>query len=347
MVKQSVESLKSLVSRILVAAGASDENARLVSEHLVLANLSGVDTHGICHVEKYVKAIQDGDLLPAASPAVLEETPTTALISGNWTFGHVAGRRAMQVAIEKASDQQVAVVGLVQTHHVGRLGHFTEMAAEAGMLSMVWAGGLDKETPTAFPFGGRRPLLHTNPIAMGVPGGEHPSMSYDFATSATSGMKVENAHRRGEQVPSGCIVDKHGTPTNDPKDFYDDGGHIAFGGHKGWAQMLASEYLGRIFTGSDAHADPQRGGSGNRHQGVTMNVMKADMFQPWSHFQERAAELAQRTRDIPPAHGFDEVLVPGDPEKRTHKIRSRDGIPIEDDVWEALVQVAELVGVAV
>jgi len=78
-----------------------------------------------------------------------------------------------------------------------------------------------------------------------------------------------------------------------------------------------------------------------------MNVMKADMFQPWSHFQERAAELAQRTRDIPPAHGFDEVLVPGDPEKRTHKIRSRDGIPIEDDVWEALVQVAELVGVAV
>ena len=100
MVKQSVESLKSLVSRILVAVGASDENARLVSEHLVLANLSGVDTHGICHVEKYVKAIQDGDLLPAASPAVLEETPTTALVSGNWTFGHVAGRRAMQVAIE-------------------------------------------------------------------------------------------------------------------------------------------------------------------------------------------------------------------------------------------------------
>ena len=221
------------------------------------------------------------------------------------------------------------------------------MAAEAGMLSMVWGGGLAKETPTAFPYGGRRPLLHTNPIAMGVPGNGHPSMSYDFATSATSGVKIDNAYRRGELVPPGCIVDKHGTPTDDPKEFFDDGGHIAFGGHKGWAQMLAAEYLGRIFTGSDAYADPQRGGSGNRHQGITMNVMKADTFQPWSDFQERAAELAQRTRDIPPARGFDEVLVPGDPEKRTRVTRSREGIPIEDEIWESVVRAAESVGVTV
>ena len=113
MVIQSTESLKSLVSQILVAAGASAENAQLVSEHLVLANLSGVDSHGVWHMEKYVNAIKDGDLMPAASPAILEETPTTALVSGNWTFGHVAARRAMQVAIEKASDQKVSVVGLV------------------------------------------------------------------------------------------------------------------------------------------------------------------------------------------------------------------------------------------
>ena len=347
MVIQFAESLKSLVSKILTAAGASTENAQLVSEHLVLSNLSGVDSHGVWHVENYVNAIKDNFLLPTALPAILEETPTTALVSGNWTFGHVAARYAMQVAIKKAGDQNVAVVGLVQTNHVGRLGHFTEMAAEAGMLSMIWAGGLDKEKPSAFPYGGRKPLLHTNPIAMAVPGDGPPSMSYDFATSATAGMKVNKAHLRGELLPPGCIVDKHGTPTVDPNDFFDGGGHVAFGGHKGWAQMMAAEYLGRIFTGSDAYADQNRGGTGNRHQGVTMIAMKADTFQPWGDFQQQASELAQSTRDIPPASGFDEVLVPGDPEKRTRAIRSDEGIPIDEEIWESVVRAADSVGVSV
>ena len=77
-----------------------------------------------------------------------------------------------------------------------------------------------------------------------------------------------------------------------------------------------------------------------------MNVMKADMFQPWGHFQERAAELAQRTRDIPPAHGFDEVLVPGDPERISVVNRGRDGIPLDDSTWGQLLESARSVGIS-
>ena len=104
----------------------------------MLANLKGVDTHGIWHIPGYVKAIRAGQLAAAQKPGILEERPNTALISGRWTFGQVAARFAMETAIRKAGREQVALVGLVQAHHIGRLGHYAEMAAAEKMISMVW-----------------------------------------------------------------------------------------------------------------------------------------------------------------------------------------------------------------
>ena len=138
MIMRTAEALRQLTCRILSAAGADRSNAQEVAEHLVLANLKGVDTHGIWHIPGYVKAIRAGQLVPGKKPAILEEKPNTALISGHWTFGQVAARFAMETAIRKAGREQVALVGLVQAHHIGRLGHYAEMAAAEKMISMVW-----------------------------------------------------------------------------------------------------------------------------------------------------------------------------------------------------------------
>ena len=345
MIIKTADELHELVRKIFMAAGADERNASGVAEHLVLANLSGVDTHGVWHLPGYVAAIKAGEIVPTAWPEIQSETPTSALVTGNWTFGQVAAKYAMEVAIEKSKEHSVAVVALVQAHHIGRLGHYVEMAAEKEMISMVWAGGYSEEAPAAVPYGGRARVLHTNPIAMGFPAGEEPRMMFDYATTAMSGVKVVNAQRRHEQLPPGCIVDKDGNPSTNPNNFFDGGGHVPFGGHKGYALMMAAEFLGRIFTGADAFVEANRAGPILRHQGVTMIVFKADLFQPLAEYASRADEMERRVRAVPPAPRFKEVLVPGDPEVRTRAIRQRDGIPIPDDTWQSITEVAASFGV--
>jgi LDH2 family malate/lactate/ureidoglycolate dehydrogenase len=347
MIYRTEGELYALVRRVLLAAGADQDNAGSVAAHLARANLSGVDSHGVWHLRGYVEQIQAGAILPAEHPAILQETPGSALISGNWSFGHPVGAYAMELAIAKAAAHGMAIASVVRKHHLGRLGHYVEMAAERGMIGIALAGGQGVAAPAAVPYGGAENLLHTNPLAVAFPTGvaDHPLM-FDFATSATSGVKVTNAQRRGEKVAHGYIVDRHGSPTDDPRDFFAGGGHAPFGGHKGYAIMLMVEYLGRIFSGADSFADERRGGI-VRHEGGTMIAIKADLFQPLDRFEGRSTEFAQRTRAVPPAPGFAEVLVPGDPEARTRAVRRRDGIPIEDDVWQTVVEAGALVGVTV
>ena len=291
-----------------------------------------------------MRDIRDGYLVPTAVPEIVSETTATALVTGNWTFGFVAAKYAMELAIQKTGKQGVSVVGIVRCGHIGRLGEYSEMAAAEGMVSMVWAGGYSEDQQTTMPYGGLKPILHTNPLSMGFPAGDEVPMILDFATTGVSGSKVVQARDRGEKLPSGNIVDKDGNPTTNPDEFFNGGGHLPFGGHKGYAIMLAVETLGRILTGSDSYAEIHRGGLYNRHQGITIVVVKADVFQPLGDFTTRVDDLERRMRAVPPAPGFKEVLVPGDLESRSREAR-RDGIPVPDDVWKVLTDLATEVGV--
>jgi LDH2 family malate/lactate/ureidoglycolate dehydrogenase len=345
MPTKTPQELHSLVTNILLAVGATEANASRVAEALVSSHLAGVDPHGVWHLAGYVRDIRDGYLVPTAVPEIVSETTATALVTGNWTFGFVAAKYAMELAIQKAGEQGVSVVGIVRCGHIGRLGEYSEMAAAEGMVSMVWAGGYSEDQQTTMPFGGLKPILHTNPLSMGFPAGDEVPMILDFATTGVSGSKVVQARDRGEKLPPGCIVDKDGNPTTNPEEFFNGGGHLPFGGHKGYAIMLAVETLGRILTGSDSYAESHRGGLYNRHQGITIVVVKADVFQPLGDFTTRVDDLERRIRDVPPAPGFKEVLVPGDLESRSREAR-RDGIPVPDDVWKVLTDLATEVGVA-
>ena len=340
------EELHSLVQKILLAAGADDRNADRVAEALVLSNLSGVDTHGIFHLPRYVNEIREGIIVPTAWPEIIRETPSTALITGNWTFGHVVAKYAMEVAIQKASAQSVVIVSFVQSTHIGRLGEYSEMAASNGMIAIILASGYGEENPAAVPFGGREPILHTNPISIGIPGGKEPAMVSDFATTTIAGSKVRVAKIKGEQVPPGSLVDSEGKPTTDPSSWPTEGGLLPFGEHKGYAIMLAAEFLGRVLSGSDAFAETHHGGPYMRHQGVTLIVLKSDLFQPLEEFLNRADELQSRMRAVPPATGFEEVLVPGDLENRARDVRKRDGIPVADEIWSSITDLAESLDVA-
>ena len=343
----SAEKLHSLVSRILLAAGADQRNADRVADALVASNLRGVDTHGVLHLPRYVEQINSGRIVPTAWPEIMKETGTTALVTGNWTFGHVATKYAMDIAIEKAREHNVATVGVVKVNHIGRLGEYAEMAAAQGMAALVWASGYGQEAPMTVPYGGREPLLNTNPLAMGFPAGDEPPMIIDYATTTVAGSKVLLARMRNQQLPPGSVVDKDGNSSTDPSVMQEGGSYVAFGGHKGYAIMLANEFLGRILTGSDDYLEGERGGPTFRHQGVTLMVFRADAFQPLADFKSRADDMSRRARAIAPAPGFDEVLMPGDPESRARATRGRDGIPVPDDVWKPMIDLAESLNVAV
>lgn len=345
--RKSADELKQLVKEMLVAVKTDEANAAIVANHLISANLSGVDTHGVWQLPGYIAAIQAGELDPAARPEIVRETNTSALVSGNWTFGQVVAKFAIEKAIAKAAKHDVSVVGLVESHHIGRLGEYAEAAAAEGMIAMVWGGGFGEKRPRVVPHGGRGPVLGTNPLAMGLPAGREPRMLFDFATAASSGVKIVNAQRTGQAVPDGWIVDKEGNPTNNVDDLMEGGGQIPFGAHKGYALAVAAEWLGRVFTGSAQYARANRGGLYFSHSGAAMMVFRADLFQPFSDYANRADRLRKRIEAVPPAAGVEEVLIPGDPELQARALRLREGIPIPDTLWRELVDLAASLGVSI
>ena len=330
------DELRNLVRDVLKAAGADQRNAERVAEALVSSNLSGVETHGVWHLAGYVAAIKAGDIVPTQWPEVLSATPTTALVSGNWTFGHVAAKYAVEVAMEKAQAQGVAIVGLVKCGHIGRLGEYVELAAAKGLIAQLWGGGYSEEVPAAVPYGGRERALHTNPVAMAFPVGTGSPMMFDFATTAISGVKIVDARDQNKLLPPECIVDNNGNPTTNAADFFAGGAHVPFGKHKGYAFMMAAEFLGMVLTASDTYTDLRRGGPIFRHSGAAFIVIRPDIFQPMGEYLAHSEKIRSRIRRVPPAPRFKEVLTPGDPEARTRATRSREGIPIPKGLWQKI-----------
>ena len=345
VVVKTAPELHGMVQRVLKAAGADARNAERVAEALVSANLCGVDTHGIWHLSGYVERIGIGGINPTAWPEILAETPSSALVSGNWTFGHVTAKYATEIAIAKARQQNVSVVGMVRVNHIGRLGEYVELAAAQGLISVLLAGGFGVERPTAVPYGGSRPVLNTNPVALGFPAGQETPLILDIATTALSGVKVVQARDKNQPLPPGCIVDREGNPTTDPKAFFEGGAYLPFGGYKGYGLMLAAEFLGRIFTGADAFAAKPWGSGIFGHSGATIVAIRADLFGSLDQYSRCAEEMERRVRAVPPAPGFREVLVPGDPEARTRQTRLRDGILIPQPLWQQITDLAASLGV--
>lgn len=347
MQTKSERELHDVVRRIFDAAGASSENSSRMADALVLANMSGVDTHGVFHLATYVEAVLEGKIDGTARPAILRETANTALVDGNWTFGHVTAKFATEVAINKAKAHDVAVVGAIRTEHIGRLGEYAELAAAAGVVGIVCGSGYSMGHKAAAPYGGREGLLSTNPIAMGFPANEEPSMVFDYATTSMANSKVNLYKMRNDELPSGTVIDKDGYATNNPSATQDGGVLLPFGGHKGYALMMAVEFLGQVLVGSDAIDNEGMGTPSMAHQGVTIIAIRADVHRPMNNFKERADEIIREARAVPPAPGFTEVMVPGDPETRARAERSRTGIPMHDDVWSSIVKAAESVGITI
>jgi hydroxycarboxylate dehydrogenase B len=325
--------LRDATLRIFEAAGAPSDVAAEMAEFLVESNLAGHDSHGVIRIPAYLQAISDGLIVPDARPEVIEETATSALVDGKDGFGHIAAAFATDVAARKARDRKVAVVSIVRCNHIGRLGEWGSRAARQGVVAIITVGG-SGGPGIAAPFGGAAPALGTNPISVGMPAGDGDDLLMDFATTTMAEGKVQVARAKGASLPPGVLLDREGHPSTNPQDLYNGGMLLPFGGHKGYGLALVVELLGAALTPGQRH------NRGARSGGAVIIAVDAAAFRPLAEFEATATETLRRVKAIPPAPGFSEVLVPGEPERQTRAERVRTGIPLAEVTWHAIVEAA-------
>ncbi len=320
---------------IFQAAGASQEEAQIVMEHLVGANLAGHDSHGVILIPSYINRIKRGHIVPGAPLEIERESSTTAHLNGNWGFGYVVTTRAMEMAIAKAKEHNVAAITIHLQGHVGRLADYPLMAAKAGMIGMITCDS-GRSPKSVVPYGGRVARLGTNPISVAFPSDLEGPIFLDMATSAVAAGKLGVKRNRGEPAPPGWIIDKDGNPATDVNAFYDGGALMPMGGdqaHKGYVLSFMVETLSGILTSLGFGVDPQ----GRHNDGTFISVFNVSAFRPLDEFKRDMEEFVRYMKHTPPAAGFTEVLYPGELEHRTAQERRRDGIFVEDETWSQLM----------
>lgn len=337
--------LADLARAMFIAAGAPAESAERMAAALVDANLAGHDSHGVIRIPQYVEAIRSGEIVAAARPQIVQETEASAIVDGHWGFGQVTTAFATHVAVAKAKRAMLAAVGVIRLHHTGRLGEYPTMAAANGVVLLLFGGGLGG-FPLAAPFGGRQAALGANPIAAGFPLGSGRSpLIVDFATTTVAEGKIRVARDAGQQLPPGAILNRDGLPTTNPNDFYNGGMLLPFGGHKGYGLALVAEMLTAALVAPSRWSEEGRGGPVFGRSGLFMLAIDPAIFGTRAEYERIAEETVAHLKSIPPAPGFDEVLIPGEPEARSRMQRLRDGIPLAAATWQAIVAAATDLGV--
>jgi uncharacterized oxidoreductase len=327
--------LQRLSTAIFEAAGTPSDIASTVSKMLVQASLCGVDSHGVIRIPEYIGEIDAGRYKPKERPRIRRQKDGTGIIDGRWGFGQPAGIMAMELAISKAKIHGVGTVLAIRTNHIGRVADYTELAAKNGMIGF----GLTNGGPGVAPWQGRDKLLGTNPISFAIPSGDEGPVVMDYATSVSSAGKLEVFKTKGRKVPLGWVQDSTGGPSRDPDILAKGGALRTFGGYKGYGLNLVVEALGGALTGEGV-ADEFKGANGTFMQAIDIKH-----FIPLGDFTRDIEKLVSKMHKSKPAKGYDEVLVPGDPERRTMLERSKKGIELNDVVWGSIMTVAKRFGI--
>lgn len=332
----SEDAARRLAGQLLAAMGANDRHAQIVTDHLVGANLAGHDSHGLVRLPQYQQQIASGQIRIDAEPLVVRETPTTALIDGQWIWGPVVATMAVELALAKAKSSSIACIGIRDCAHVGRVGVYPMQLAKEGLIAHSWCNGVG--SARVAPWGGTQARLATNPIAVALPTSDKPIV-VDITTSAVAEGKVRVARNANTPVPEGWILDGDGRPTTNPADLYDGGTILPLGGslgYKGYALSIVVDVLAGVLTGAGCGLMP---GVGNGN-GMCLVAMDPAAFVAPDEFRRGVDAYLSYLRSTPRQDGVSEILIPGEPEERVADERRKTGIPIDDGTWRQLASLA-------
>lgn len=334
--------LRGTVGAVFEALGMGKGDAALVAEHLVEANLRGHDSHGVGMLPVYVANALSGEMKVTAPLAKVHDVGAVLVFDADLGIGQVAAHQAIAHGIDRARTQGACVLGLRNSHHIGRIGAWAEQCAAAGMVSAHFVNVVS--TPSVAPFGGIAPRVGTNPMAVGLPRTDHPPVVVDFATARLAVGKIRVAHNKRETLPDGVLLDARGEATRDPGALFASppGAILPFGEHKGWALAFACEILAAALVGGATQTGPKK-------RNAVVNCMLSLIVSPerigtaGTYFRELEA-FADWVRA--PAHGrASSVLLPGEPELARRAERLAAGVPIDATTWSQIAACAASAGI--
>ncbi|MEM7301870.1 MAG: malate/lactate/ureidoglycolate dehydrogenase [Pseudomonadota bacterium] len=340
----SPQTLKSLALALMQAFGSEAHEAEVVASHLVEANLTGHDSHGVGMLPMYGDQVAAGHLIPNQTPEFHAPIGAVSVVNAKCGFGHHMALQALDHALKTVPEHKVAILGMKNSGHVSRVGTYSEYCAQKGYVSIHMVNVLG-HAPLVAPYGSRQTGFSTNPvsIAMPVDGAAKPLL--DMATSTIAFGKVRVANNKGETVPSGVLLDGDGLETRDPKPMAEDriGALAAFGAHKGSGLGIFVELLTGALVGDETVAG---------HDGpsdMVINTLFSIIIDP-SAFGD-PDEIASRTsryynfvKSLDPAKGAKQVLMPGDPENISRAQRGKEGIPVDDETIRQIIETGERFG---
>jgi hydroxycarboxylate dehydrogenase B len=333
---RSPELLHKTVAGLLQAAGCGAWEASMTADHLVEANLQGHDSHGVGMAPAYVRNIRSGTLKPNQRLHKLRDAGALMVFDGGHGMGQVMAHSCMEAGIERARQRGSCLVLLRDSHHVGRLGHWAEQAATVGAIALI--GANVPRNPRVAPYCGRSARLGTNPLAIGIPRPGRPPVIVDFATSRFAVGKVRVAMNRGERLPEGVLLDASGEATTDPSALFSvpAGALLPVGEHKGFGLALAVELLAGALSGGEV-AD------GSPGDGAILNSLFAFIVDPEQ--VGGMADFAYRTESfLTQVATEDDVLIPGEPERRRRAERIEKGVPLDARTHAEIQEAARSVG---
>ena len=326
----SGDDLKSTVASIFEKVGVPAEDAELGADVLVLADLRGVDSHGVSNMlRSYLGGYQRGEINPRPNISIVRETAATASIDSDRGLGTIVTPKAMDIAIQKAKEVGVGMVTIGNSRHLGMASYHAMLALEHDMIGVCMTSAPPRMVPTF----GAEPRLGTNPIAVAVPARNEAPFVFDAATSSVAQNKIEIARRLGADLEPGWLASEDGTPIMEevpvPENYHllPVGATRELGSHKGYGLACVVDILAGVLTGFGYGAVPGRPNFG--HYVAAYNVAG---FDDPDHFKDEMDGWLQMMKSTKPAPGHDRVLVAGQPEAEMEAVRRQDGIPLHPDV---------------
>jgi uncharacterized oxidoreductase len=331
----SHHTLRPFISAIFEAAGSSPDEAAIVADHLVEANLKGHDSHGVIRAVKYADWVATGQLVPNRHAEIVSDRPAILVVDGGFGYGQVIGKEAMQLGAERARRNGLCAIGIRNSGHLGRIGAWPEQLAHVGLASVHFVNTSGFGILVA-PHGGSDRRLSANPIAAGVPISGGAPIILDIATSVIAEGKIQIARNRGDQLKPGLVIDGAGKPTTDPATFYSDppGAIFPFGGHKGYGLSLFCEIFAGSLTG-DGSSHPKNPTAARLVNNMLSIAFDPDAF-PNESFMNDVTRLASWVKSSPPLERGGKVLLPGEVEEDIAAERLRKGIPLDAETVRQL-----------
>jgi len=347
------DELEPLIGDIFNAAGCSRAEADRIARHLVGANLTGHDSHGVVRVPRYIQMKQEGLILADQTVDVLVDTPVLAVVDGKFGFGQTVAPQAVEVGIAKCKLMGLSAVALRNAGHIGRVADWAEMAAAEGLVSVHFVNAAG--SVLVAPFGSVERRFSTAPYCVGVPIAGRAPLVLDFATSIVAEGKVLVASQGGNAIPADALIGPDGLTSDNSELLYGDytktgkrdirsgvGALRTFGEHKGSGLALMCEILGGALSGNGATALGRRFANG-----MFSFYVDPKRIDPGEMFPAEVQRYIGFVKQGKPAKPGGEVLLPGEKEERTRAQRLAHGVPLAEETWRLLLDVARGAGVDV